>query len=283
MARIKDQISPSNTNWKRLEEATIKNRLHSTFLFAGQDEALKKKIIFSLAQMILCENKSKAPCGLCGPCLRIEKEASESLLWIRPDKTSIKVEQAAEILNFLSLQAVSAARFIIIEDAEKMTSGAANSLLKILEEPPASTYFFLLIPSASSVLATIKSRSQVFFFDQREESDLDPEFLKSVGELLFKIKTEEPNYYLSEDYKSYFADRVSSLKSSLYFQRCLHGAFMGKNALSEWSPEELAFVAHQALKLEQGLTQNRDLQLLAEEFWIHSRNKVKGSSYAKMD
>ena len=42
-----------------------------------------------------------------------------------------------------------------------MTNGAANSLLKFIEEPGAGVYIFMLTTNKSAVLPTIRSRTQV--------------------------------------------------------------------------------------------------------------------------
>ena len=55
-------------------------------------------------------------------------------------------------------------RFIIIDEAQTMTPEAANSLLKILEEPPSRTTFILLVDNLSKVFPTIISRCQVVNF-----------------------------------------------------------------------------------------------------------------------
>ena len=49
----------------------------------------------------------------------------------------------------------------IIRNAHNLTVQAQNALLKLLEEPPAPAYFFLLCDSASSLLATVRSRAPV--------------------------------------------------------------------------------------------------------------------------
>lgn len=53
-------------------------------------------------------------------------------------------------------------RMIIIKEIEKATPEAANSLLKILEEPPENTYIILTAQNINGVLPTIVSRSEIF-------------------------------------------------------------------------------------------------------------------------
>jgi len=55
-------------------------------------------------------------------------------------------------------------RFFVIDEAEKMTPEAANSLLKTLEEPPATTSILLVTAFPQQLLPTIRSRCQNFVF-----------------------------------------------------------------------------------------------------------------------
>jgi DNA polymerase-3 subunit delta' len=73
------------------------------------------------------------------------------------------VDVARDINDFARTGAVrsSGRKYIIIERAETMTPEAANSLLKLLEEPPTGVIFFLLAERSQSVLATIRSRCQL--------------------------------------------------------------------------------------------------------------------------
>jgi len=54
--------------------------------------------------------------------------------------------------------------YVVLEYADCLTHAAANSMLKLLEEPPAGYVFFLLAVSEDSVLPTIRSRCQVYRF-----------------------------------------------------------------------------------------------------------------------
>ncbi|MFX3683351.1 DNA polymerase III subunit delta', partial [Streptococcus suis] len=52
----------------------------------------------------------------------------------------------------------------IIRDADKMHANAANSLLKVIEEPQSAIHIFLLTNQEDAVLPTIKSRTQIIGF-----------------------------------------------------------------------------------------------------------------------
>ena len=75
-------------------------------------------------------------------------------------KNFITIDQVRNI-NFFSRetsQIENLAKFIIIDSADNLNSNAANSLLKILEEPKKNTYFFLISHQPSLLLPSIKSR-----------------------------------------------------------------------------------------------------------------------------
>lgn len=156
---------------QQLAFALEQNRLPSTMLFVGPSGVGKKKIALGLAQALVCQEEELA-CGTCASCLRITREQSESLLMIRPQGTQIKIDQAKSVISFLSMANVTQARVIIIEDAHLLNVQAANSLLKILEEPPENSYFILLTSSIGGVLPTIRSRSQIFRFGVVSISDI---------------------------------------------------------------------------------------------------------------
>lgn len=167
MARLLDQIVGHSEVIEKLLQAYAENRLPSTFLFVGPTGVGKKTVAWALAQSLVCEHaveKNPMACGKCAACLRMEQKASEALLWIEPDKNQIKIEQAHQILDYLSLRSISKSRVIIVDGAEGLNSQAANSLLKVLEEPPGNTYFFMMAPSSQHVLPTIRSRSQIVAF-----------------------------------------------------------------------------------------------------------------------
>jgi DNA polymerase-3 subunit delta' len=171
MARILNHLAGHAEIVERLLSAAERGQLPSTFLFVGPPGVGRKKTALGLAQALVCE-KNRRGCGECGPCLRVEKGQSEAVRLIEPEKTQIKIEQSREIIEFLSLRSISRARIVIIDQAETLNPHAANTLLKILEEPPENSYFFMIAPSARHVLSTLRSRSQVVRFGSLTEEDL---------------------------------------------------------------------------------------------------------------
>jgi DNA polymerase-3 subunit delta' len=166
MAQILKKIKGHEKIIERMLSAQSQDRLFPSLIFVGSEGIGKRLTAMGLLQVMICEKKSEknSACGKCGACLRLEKGESEALLEIQPDGTQIKAEQAREVVNFVSLRSISAARMVIIHQSHMMGPQAANVLLKTLEEPPPNSYFVMLTPNLSALLTTIRSRSQVVRF-----------------------------------------------------------------------------------------------------------------------
>ncbi len=81
-------------------------------------------------------------------------------------KRNINVDQIRQLQGRLNTRpGMADKRAIIIDAADDMERGAANALLKSLEEPPVGTYFFLVSHSSDRLLPTIRSRCQILRFD----------------------------------------------------------------------------------------------------------------------
>lgn len=96
-------------------------------------------------------------------------------------KTVITIDEVRTIQHFLAMTAsADRPRIIIIDPVGDMPRGAANALLKTLEEPPANTLFLLVSHGAGGLLATIRSRCQRIRFEPLQEQDV-AETVRLVG------------------------------------------------------------------------------------------------------
>ena len=166
-----------------LLQALKKKRLAPVLLFSGPSGVGKRLCALALAQALICEKTNKGiPCGACPDCFRVEEEKNENMLFISPGNLgeAIKREQASQILDFLFLKNLkNQARLILVEQIDKMNLSAANTLLKILEEPPTNSFFVFLTEKLSSLLSTLRSRSQIIKFNSLKEKDLQSILRKS--------------------------------------------------------------------------------------------------------
>lgn len=171
--------------WKQLEghqltltpllQANSTEKLAGTLLFAGPSGIGKKFAALALAQALVCETpfserEEGAGCGVCGACQRIATGQSEALMVVEPQGAQIKIEQARDILQFITLQKLGRARIILIDQAHLLGPQSGNALLKSLEEPPAGTHFVLISHLPNSILATLRSRSQLVRFKPLDDA-----------------------------------------------------------------------------------------------------------------
>ena len=101
-----------------------------------------------------------------------------SALGIEGKQAAIAVPEARSILSKLSLSGVEGGwRSVIVYLPEKMNASAANTLLKMVEEPPEKTLFLLVTLQPEKVLQTISSRClflRVMPFSRSEAREVHP-------------------------------------------------------------------------------------------------------------
>ncbi len=146
---------------KRLFQSIEKQRLAHALLFSGPSGVGKKAMALALAQKLLCDTNSS--CGECYSCLTVEKNESEHVLFISTESLNLKLEDVQSVHSFLALS-TDKFKIVIIDSAEKLNSRAANSLLKIIEEPPVKSFFFFISSESSKLPVTIRSRLQTIRF-----------------------------------------------------------------------------------------------------------------------
>lgn len=178
MARQLDAVIGHQKRIDSLLSMLTSEKLFSSAIFAGPEGVGKKKVALGLAQEANCLKGTPA-CGMCASCARFSVIPNEGYMLMEPSGDRIKIEQVRDVVEYLSLRSDLKNRFIIIDQAEKLTQQAANALLKSIEEPPAGVHFILITSNLSMLLPTIRSRCQVFTFSGLNEEEL----LKIVPEL----------------------------------------------------------------------------------------------------
>lgn len=155
-----------------LQAALLHERVAHAYLFHGERGIGKRLTALRFAQAINCETVPAAEadsCSLCRSCLQIEARTHPDLLIIEPDaeqaNPQIKIEQIRDIEQHVMYRPLVGSRKVcIIDDADRLTIGAANALLKTLEEPPDHSLFLLVSSRPFALPATIRSRCQLLRF-----------------------------------------------------------------------------------------------------------------------
>lgn len=145
-----------------IKNSIARNRLAHAYLFAGPDGVGKKTCAQIMARTLNCMAGEAEPCDACRSCT---KEFHPDIHLIKPKGASLRIEQIRELQNSVAYKPYEGKwKIYILEDADKLTEAAANSLLKTLEEPPPVTVFILITSKIEKALSTIRSRCQQINF-----------------------------------------------------------------------------------------------------------------------
>ena len=197
-----------------------KGTLGHAYLLEGPAGSGKKKFSVWLAQAIFCINKdeNQNPCLECYQCQRINDRQHPDIIEIKVDGAAIKVDQIRDLIMRLSKTSMEDdGQLVIIDEADKMTTGAANALLKLLEEPEEKTILLLLTTAKNRILPTIISRCQEIKFKPLSQQECYSQLLeKKIPDHSARILSyitqdiqEAQNFYEDTDFQSILSKVVS--------------------------------------------------------------------------
>lgn len=166
-----------------IENSKLNSRLSHAYLFTGPKGTYKKEMAYHFALMLYC--KEKSPCYKCDECRAILENKHMNIHYIEPFGQSIKKEQIIALQEeFSKTSLVPGPRVYIINEADTMSTSAANSLLKFIEEPNGETYGILITEHKDNILSTIISRSVVVAFNELDKKMLNEQLLSLNAEPL---------------------------------------------------------------------------------------------------
>lgn len=160
-------INLQNRIARILANAIINHRIANAYLFAGPQGVGKARVAREFAQAVNCINVTLDGVCECLHCQAIRKQVFPDVIEVEPDGARLKVDQIRDLKSATRFgPAKGAYLVVIVHRVESFTPEAANSFLKLLEEPPAKVVFVLMTTHLSSILPTINSRCQVMQFSQ---------------------------------------------------------------------------------------------------------------------
>lgn len=183
---------------RHLREAIAADRFPQSLILSGPRGAGKYTLAVKLAQTVNCLNPQQTDglpdaCGVCSNCVRIGQSADldarvdeaiaaredlrevdkkdtrilvqthPDMLVIPPDPPQllIKLGQVRLLIREIYRMPAEARRAVYIFTSSAFMKEAANSLLKVLEEPPGHASIFLLAENPGDLLPTIRSRAAI--------------------------------------------------------------------------------------------------------------------------
>lgn len=201
---------PADTQWAvtRLQPTLVQHfntlikddKLAHAYLFSGTQESGTTALAQWVALRLFCSNiQNDQPCGQCPHCRQVLSGNHPDFLKIVPTGATIKVDDIRYLRQEMTRTGVEQSRRIFeIDQADLLTPGAANSLLKFIEEPPGPVLIILVSEQKQRLLPTILSRVQVIDFppvsaaqvaDKLTEEGLSPELAPLFSALGTSVTT----------------------------------------------------------------------------------------------
>lgn len=204
----------------RIREMLARDRFPHAAVLAGPDGAGKYTLAQMIAKALNCLERPLSGglpdfCGRCTNCTRIaqaddlearfaeaveareamrETDKRESRILIQthpevmvvppdPPQMLIKIGQVREVIDAVYYKPVEARRKVFIFTESSFMKEAANSLLKVLEEPPEYATLLLLTTNPGELLPTIRSRAVTFTLSALPVADLEAALTTARKEL----------------------------------------------------------------------------------------------------
>jgi DNA polymerase-3 subunit delta' len=246
----------------RLRDMLARERFPHAVVLAGGQGSGKYTLALMLAQALNCLSPTATDglpdfCGKCANCTRIaqaadldarfaeavetrenlrEADKKETRLFVQthpdvlvippdPPQMMIKVDQVRRVIETIYYRPAQGRERVYIFTDSAFMKEAANSLLKVLEEPPEFATIFLLTENPGELLPTIRSRSMVFQLGALAAEEIEkylaqhrPEWKASERALVARLCEGAVGRARSFDLAAYVAARghaLTILKSAL--------------------------------------------------------------------
>ncbi|OHU98183.1 DNA polymerase III subunit delta', partial [Mycobacterium talmoniae] len=131
------------------------------WLVTGPPGSGRSVAALCFAAALQCTSPEVPGCGQCRVCTTTMAGTHADVRRVIPEGLSIGVDEMRAIVQTAARRPSTGRwQIVVIEDADRLTEGAANALLKVVEEPPPSTVFLLCAPSVDpeDIAVTLRSR-----------------------------------------------------------------------------------------------------------------------------
>jgi len=187
--------------YQRFNDARRAGRLPQAILLSGPQADNKSQLLVQMAMNLFCERLgcgvdvaegnvvAALPCGECSACKAVlEKRYPDCHFVGEGGGGSIKIDGIRDLCAQVSTTSHgNAYKVIVMENAERLTEGAANAFLKTLEEPSGKACFLLSVVHPSLLPATLVSRCQHWVYDGSQAFETSPTAQAAYDALLNQL------------------------------------------------------------------------------------------------
>ncbi len=158
---------------RALRNSLSSDTVGHAYLFSGPRGTGKTTTARILAKALNCTNlQDGEPCGLCESCVSMDAGTSYDMFELDAASNN-RVETMRELVSSAAVGSPGRRKVYILDEVHMLSAGAANTLLKTLEEPPEHVVFVLATTDPHKVLPTIRSRTQHFEFSLLSAEELE--------------------------------------------------------------------------------------------------------------
>lgn len=159
---------------KVLSDSWQAGTLPAVMVWRGPESVGKASAAMWLVQTTLCQQPNR-PCQRCAACRQVLGGTHPAVVWLSGSAiASIAIDdvrQATRQFHWAALD--NEQRWFVMTDAEYLTEGATNAILKFLEEPPAKLHILLTTSQPDRLLATMTSRAAVYYWHTISDEELE--------------------------------------------------------------------------------------------------------------
>ncbi len=254
-----------------LQQSLEKKAVAHAYLLVGPSHVGKMTLALDLAKALNCE-ASEPPCGVCSSCQKIAaaKHADIQIIGLPGDRNSaetkaqveISIDQIRQMQHSASLPPFEGkCKVFIIDGAELLSHGAANCLLKTLEEPAEKVIFILLAIDERLLPATVISRCQ-----RLELPPLPATEVEAVLNSRWDVESQQARLLARLSHGCLGWARAAVIDSSVLQQR---GERMDRlfNVLDAGSEGRFAYAAQLAVQFGRNRRVVQDIMDLWLDYW----------------